>query len=71
VNVQWSHDTIIIVAAYPRSALNKDYPTRVCADKVATRTTIVKVVIVLGVVMIVAAVVLYWRLFGFIYDPHV
>jgi hypothetical protein len=71
VKSQWSRDTLIIQNAYPITKLNHQVPVLVCGDRVQFRLTVTKVVVVLAVLMILAAVGLYWHLFGFIYDPHV
>jgi hypothetical protein len=71
VKSQWTEDTLIIVAAYPETELTRQTPLLVCEDKVQFRYTVMKVVIVLALLVIAAAIGLYWHLYGFIYDPHV
>lgn len=71
VRNQWGKDSLIIGAAYPGTRITHKTPLPVCQDRVQSRMTIIKTVIVLGVLMIGAAFGLYWHLFGFIYDPHV
>jgi hypothetical protein len=71
IKSQWARDTLIIVNAYPVTAVTHKTPLVVCQDKVQFRLTVTKVVIVLSVLMIMGAIGLYWHLFGFIYDPHV
>ena len=71
VRTQWGKDSLIIGAAYPATRITHKTPLPVCQDRVQSRTTIIKGLVVLCMLMIAAAVVIYWRLFGFIYDPHV
>jgi hypothetical protein len=71
VKSQWSRDTLIIQNAYPITKINHQVPVLVCEDRVQFRVTVTKVVIVLAVLMIAAAIGIYWHLYGFIYDPHV
>ena len=71
IKAEWARDTLIIVNAYPNTAITHKTPLVVCADRVDFRVAVTKVVIVLGVLMIAGALVVYWHLFGFIYDPHV
>lgn len=71
VKQQWTQDTMLIIAGYPVTAITRKTPLYVCQDRVQFRLTVTKAVIVLAVLMIAAAIVVYWRLFGFIYDPHV
>lgn len=71
VKSQWGKDSMIIGAAYPRTRITQKTPLPVCQDRVQSRMTIIKAVIVLAVLMIAAAFGLYWHLFGFVYDPHV
>jgi hypothetical protein len=71
IKSQWTRDTMIIVGAYPVATVTHKTPLIVCHDRVQFRLTVTKVVIVLAVLMIVAAIGIYWHLFGFIYDPHV
>jgi len=71
LKTQWARDTLIIVNAYPITAVTHKTPLVVCRDKVQFRLTVTKVVIVLAVLVIAASIGIYWHLFGFIYDPHV
>lgn len=71
IKAQWTEDTLIIEAAYPEAQLNRQTPLIVCEDKVQFRLTVMKVVIVLALLLIAAAIGIYWHLYGFIYDPHV
>jgi hypothetical protein len=71
VKAQWTEDTLIIVAAYPETNLTRQTPLLVCQDRVQFRLTVVKMVVVLALLLIAAAIAIYWHLYGFIYDPHV
>jgi hypothetical protein len=71
VKSQWTKDSLVILGAYPASRISQETPLRVCEDRVQSRMTIMKVVIVLALLLIAAAVAVYWHLYGFIYDPHV
>jgi hypothetical protein len=67
----WTKDTLIIAAAYPATMITHQTPLPVCKDRVQSRLTVIKVVVVLALLLIAAGVFLFWRVFGFIYDPHV
>jgi uncharacterized membrane protein len=71
IKSQWTEDTLIIVAAYPATKLTRQTPLLVCEDRVQFRLTVMKVVIVLALLVIAAAIAIYWHLYGFICDPHV
>jgi hypothetical protein len=71
VKSQWTRDSLVILSAYPLTRISQQTPLRVCQDRVQSRMTIMKVVIVLALLLIAAAVAVYWHLYGFIYDPHV
>lgn len=71
IKAQWTEDTLIIVAAYPATRLTRQTPLLVCEDRVQSRYTVMKVVIVLALLLIAAAIGIYWHLYGFVYDPHV
>ena len=71
IKSQWSADTLIIVDAYPSTKITRQTPLLVCEDKVQFRLTVIKVVVVLALLVIAAAIAIYWHLYGFIYDPHV
>jgi hypothetical protein len=67
----WFRDTLIIAAAYPATKITHKTPLPICKDKVQVRLTVIRVILVLGLLSIAAAIVIFWRVYGFIHDPHV
>jgi hypothetical protein len=67
----WTADTLIIASAYPATKITHQTPLPVCKDKVQSRLTLVKLVVVLALLLIGGAVGIFWYVYGFIYDPHV
>jgi hypothetical protein len=71
IKSQWAADTLVIASAYPAVQLTRQTPLIVCQDRVQFRLTLIRAMVVLGVLVIAGAIVVYWHLYGFIYDPHV
>jgi hypothetical protein len=71
LKAHWDGDTLLISAAYPATLLTHQTPVPVCKDRVQFRLTVIRLIVVLGLLSIAAAIVIFWRVYGFIYDPHV
>jgi hypothetical protein len=67
----WTEDTLIIAAAYPETKINHKTPLPVCKDRLQLRLTVIRVVVVLALLSIAAAIAIFWHRYGFIQDPHV
>jgi hypothetical protein len=66
----WAADTITVMQAYPESKKSQRIPMVMCENKAQWRISVLKTVMVIGGLMIVAPIILFWYLFGFIRDPH-
>jgi hypothetical protein len=68
---EWRKDTATIEKAFPSTKVSGKTPLGVCPKRVRTRYAIVGATGVLAVLLVGAAIGIYWYRFGLIRDPHV